>query len=64
MRAAPGFDATVLYPGMMQGVLVELLGESQEVNGFTWSKVLVVEDGREGWVLQSLLSIATPEPNW
>jgi hypothetical protein len=64
LRSAPGFDAAIINPGMMQGVLVKLLEESQEVNGFTWVKVLVVEDGREGWVLQSLLSIATPEPNW
>jgi len=48
---------------MMQGVLVKLLEESQEVNGFTWVSA-GVEDGREGWVLQSLLTIATPEPNW
>jgi len=27
-------------------------------------RVLVVEDGRQGWILQDLLQMATPEPNW
>ncbi len=64
MRTGPGFDNSILYPGVMQGVLVQLLGDSQEVRGFLWVHVRVVEDGREGWILQSLLDIATPEPNW
>jgi uncharacterized membrane protein len=64
IRQAPGFDAPILYPGIVQGTLVQLLGESQEVKGFTWVHVRVVEDEREGWMLQSLLDIATPEPNW
>jgi hypothetical protein len=34
------------------------------VKGFTWVHVRVVEDERQGWMLQSLLDIATPEPNW
>jgi uncharacterized membrane protein len=64
MRLGPGFDSPEIYPGVMQGVLVQLMGNSQEVNGKLWVPVLVVEDGREGWILQSLLDIATPEPNW
>jgi uncharacterized membrane protein len=64
IRSAPGFDAPILYPGIMQGILVQLLGNPQEVDGYTWVQIRVVEDGREGWILQSLLLIATPEPNW
>ena len=64
IRSEPGFTAPILYPGAMQGVLVQLLGSSQEVDGYLWVKVLVIEDDREGWILQSLLDIATPEPNW
>jgi uncharacterized membrane protein len=60
----PGFDAPILYPGVIQGTLVQLLGNSQEVNGQMWVQVSVIEDKREGWILQSLLLIATPEPNW
>ncbi|HEX9091011.1 MAG TPA: hypothetical protein VF831_05945, partial [Anaerolineales bacterium] len=64
IRAEPGFSSPTLYPGIMQGVLVQLLGNSQEVDGYTWIKILVIEDRREGWIMQSLLQIATPEPNW
>jgi hypothetical protein len=64
IRSGPGFDATVLYPGVIQGTLVQLFGESQEIDGYSWVQVRVIEDGREGWMLQTLLFIATPEPNW
>ena len=64
IRVEPGFTAPILYPGIVQGTLVRLLGDSQEVDGYSWVRVLVVEDEREGWILQSLLLIATPEPNW
>jgi uncharacterized membrane protein len=64
IRSEPGFTAPVLNPGIIQGTLVQLLGGSQEVDGYMWVQVLVIEDDREGWILQSLLLIATPEPNW
>jgi len=64
IREEPGFDAAIIYPGIIQGTLVQLLGGSQEVDGYVWIQVRVVEDEREGWILQSLLDIATPEPNW
>jgi len=64
VRSEPGFSSPVLYPGIMQGVLVQLLGDSLDADGYTWIKVLVIEDKREGWILQSLLQIATPEPTW
>ena len=49
---------------MIQGTLVELLDEAQDADGLTWVHVRVVQDDREGWILESLLLIATPEPNW
>ncbi len=64
IRSEPGFSSQVLYPGIMQGVLVQILGDSQDADGYTWIKVLVIEDKRQGWILQSLLQVATPEPNW
>jgi uncharacterized membrane protein len=64
IRQAPGFDAPTLYPGVVQGTLVQLLSDPQEVDGYSWVMILVVEDERQGWILQSLLLIATPEPNW
>ena len=64
IREEPGFSAAIIYPGIVQGTLVQLLGDSQELDGYTWIQVRVVEDEREGWILQTLLDIATPEPNW
>ena len=64
IRQEPGFSSPILYPGIMQGILVQLLGDPVEMDGYTWVKVLVIEDKREGWILRSLLMIATPEPNW
>jgi len=64
IRSAPGFDAPILYPGIMQEILVELLGNPQEVDGYAWVQIREVRGGRVGWILQSLLQVATPEPNW
>lgn len=64
LREGPGYDAAPIYPGVIQGTLVQLLSDPQLVKGEWWVQVLVIEDGREGWMLQELLSIATPEPNW
>ncbi len=64
LRTGPGYDSPYIYPGVVQGTLVQLMGEPQEVKGELWVQVLVIEDGRTGWMLQSLLSIATPVPNW
>jgi len=48
----------------MQEILVELLGNPQEVDGYAWVQIREVRGGRVGWILQSLLQVATPEPNW
>lgn len=64
IRTGPGFEAPPIYPGVIQGTLVQLLGGKQEVSGQIWVEVLVIEDGRQGWILQELLQMATPEPNW
>jgi hypothetical protein len=64
MRSGPGFDSAVMYPGVMQGVLVQVMGNPQEVAGRLWVPVRVIEDGRQGWILQDLLEISTPEPHW
>jgi hypothetical protein len=64
LRQGPSYDAAPVYPGVIQGTLVQLLSEPQEVKGELWVQVLVIEDGRVGWMVQSLLDIATPVPNW
>ncbi len=64
IRTEIGFDSPIVYPPVMQGTLVEVIGEPEIGSGYTWLHVKVIEDGREGWILKSLLLIATPEPNW
>jgi len=64
IRTGVGFDTPIVYPPVMQGTLVQLLGEMADKNQYSWIHVRVIEDGREGWILESLLLIATPEPNW
>jgi uncharacterized membrane protein len=64
LRVGPGFNAEILYPGVIQETLVQLLGDAQQVDGYLWVEVRVIEDGRQGWMMQSLLDISTPEPNW
>jgi hypothetical protein len=48
------------------GSTVEVLPEVQEVSGTAWAHVIAVKNGRrlEGWILQSVLVMATPVPNW
>ncbi len=48
----------------LNGTLVQVLPDTIEENGAIWAHVIVVQDGREGWILQSLLVAATPEPGW
>lgn len=63
LRAEPGFGATPLTT-LANGTLVQILPDSREVEGYFWVHVIVVSNELEGWVLQSLLSISTPEPQW
>jgi hypothetical protein len=46
--------------------VVELLPETQDVSGWTWSHIIANQNSvrREGWVLQIVLEMATPVPNW
>ncbi|MFZ5878114.1 MAG: DUF389 domain-containing protein [Chloroflexota bacterium] len=48
------------------GSVVEVLPEVQEVSGVMWAHVIATKNGRrlEGWILQSVLTTATPVPNW
>lgn len=48
------------------GVIVEVLGETQEVRGVTWVKIAAIKNGlrMEGWIIQSVLVTATPVVNW
>jgi cell division septation protein DedD len=61
IRSEP--EGTVIR-SYLNNTLVQVLPDSVEMNGLVWVHVIVVEDGTEGWILQSLLLIATPPPNW
>jgi len=48
----------------LNDTLVQVLPDVQEVDGLVWVHVIVVSDGTNGWILQSLLLVATPAPGW
>jgi hypothetical protein len=33
-------------------------------DGEIWAHVIIASDKTEGWMVQSLLLVATPAPNW
>jgi hypothetical protein len=50
---------------MNNNTLVLVLSDQFVVAGnMTWVNVRIMPDGPEGWVLQELLIMATPPPNW
>ena len=62
LRAEP-YGMTVTT--MNNGTLVLVLSDQFVVAGnMTWVNVRIMADGPEGWVLQELLIMATPSPNW
>jgi hypothetical protein len=48
------------------GTIVQVLPDIMEVNSVTWIHIIAPKNGvyLEGWVLQSVLTTATPVPNW
>jgi hypothetical protein len=48
------------------GTIVEVYPEFRLVNGVTWIRIIVTRDSEriEGWLLESTVSYATPEPNF
>jgi uncharacterized membrane protein len=63
LRDAPGYDGKTIQI-YLNGTLVIVLSDSQVVDNKIWAHVIVVDDGVEGWILQSLLAVATPRPDW
>jgi hypothetical protein len=62
IREEPDYNATVVQ-SLLNGNLVEVLAEVYNAGGVTWVRVRTV-NGKEGWVVRSLLTTATPAPNW
>ncbi len=61
LRNDPNGDVIRTY---LNNTLVEILPDVSEVNGYVWVKVRVVTDNTTGWILRTLLLVATPPPNW
>ena len=64
IREEPNLQASMVGPCLLQGTLLQILPETAEGNGYDWVHILVVQDDRVGWILQDLLLVATPEPQW
>jgi len=62
LRAEPGFSGTAITT-LLNGTLVQVL-ETREVDGNLWARVSVPSLGIEGWVIETLLLMATPAPSW
>jgi hypothetical protein len=60
LRAQPGGEVLRSY---FDGTLMQLLPETQTVDGVSWVRV-IAPDGTDGWMVETLLTIATPAPNW
>jgi hypothetical protein len=58
IRSEPGGE-TVGF--LANGTLVILLPETSEIEGELWVRILAPE-GVEGWIVQSLVTVATPSP--
>jgi DNA-binding transcriptional LysR family regulator len=63
LRAQPSFQAPSLAL-LANGSLVQVLPDAPvEESGNVWIMVRTT-DSKVGWILQVLLSTATPAPNW
>ncbi len=59
MRDEPGGKVVGSF---FDGIVVQVLPGTIEQDGLTWVRV-IAPDGSNGWVVQELLSPATPAPN-
>ena len=63
LRDAPGGTYVMT---LLNGTIVETFSEFQVLNNITWVKVYAQVNGQriEGWLLESVISYATPAPNF
>ncbi len=63
MRDGPSF-ANRAITSILNGTLIEVLSAiPTQADDVAWLNIKL-PDGPEGWMLQSAITIATPEPNW
>ncbi len=63
VRDGAGFDHKIVG-GASNGELLQVLGPEEEADNYIWVRVLILSDGTTGWVLEHLLAMATPSPDW
>jgi hypothetical protein len=62
IRAEPKFGSTILTT-ILNGSLLEVMPDMVTDGGTVWAHVKTT-DGKDGWIVQSLLETATPVPGW
>ena len=62
VRSEPGSGGAVIK-SLVNDYLVEILPEYQVIDSVMWVKIRTPDDGLVGWMLQSVLALATPVPN-
>jgi hypothetical protein len=62
IRAEPKFGSQILTT-ILNGTLLEVLPDEVADGGTVWAHVKTTE-GKDGWIVQSLLETATPVPGW
>ena len=63
LRSDAGFSNKVVGRAS-NGSLIQVLGPEKEADGYVWVRVLLLNNGKTGWVLEHLLLMATPSPDW
>lgn len=70
IRSEPKFEPENIITSLVNGTVVEILDPSpsfDEESNYNWLNIRFVdEDGneREGWIIETLLLISTPQPVW
>jgi hypothetical protein len=63
LRAQPGWG-TEQITSVLNGTTIQIISEKPaEVGNVFWLNVRI-PDGREGWMLETTLLVATPSPEW
>ena len=62
VRKEPGLNGAQLT-SLLNNAIVQVLADTQLVDSYVWAHVLL-DDGREGWIVRNLLVTSTPVPNW
>ncbi len=64
LRVEPSFNATILTT-LANGTLVQVLTDNPvEADNAFWVEVVDLQRGIQGWIVQALLVVATPAPDW